>query len=76
MKKCSDDRLKGSMGFACLCPDFVRLSLLAVLASLLRASCFTVFLVMTLNFVLKHVGIVNLSLSISTIVFVTLTFKR
>lgn len=31
---------------------------------------------MTLNFVLKEVGVGNLSLSISTIVFVTLLFKR
>lgn len=47
-----------------------------VLASLLGSSCFTLFLVITLNFVLKEVGVGKLSLSISTIVFVTLLFKR
>lgn len=40
------------------------------------SSCFTLFLVITLNFVLKEVGVGKLSLSISTIVFVTLLFKR
>lgn len=50
--------------------------LFSVLRALLRSSCFTLFLVVTLKFVLNEVRVGNLSLSMSTIVFVTLLFKR